>query len=103
MAKNHPAARAMALSECDVGQNVLEDRSATGLTTHNRSVALRAQRLTAIEVDAKRADSLGSRLRGNNVEVVTGDATGKPFSDAHFREAFPSSCCIICLPPNYRT
>jgi ubiquinone/menaquinone biosynthesis C-methylase UbiE len=45
---------------------------------------LTAQRLTAIEVDPRLAKSLSSRLCGSNVEVVNGDATAMPFSDAQF-------------------
>jgi len=37
-----------------------------------------------VEVDAKLAESLSSRLSGGNVEVVAGDATAMPFSDGQF-------------------
>jgi ubiquinone/menaquinone biosynthesis C-methylase UbiE len=70
------------LSGTDLGQNVLELGPGPGLTTDllRRTV----QRITAIEVDPKLAQSLSSRLGGGNVEVVTGDATAMPFSDAQF-------------------
>jgi SAM-dependent methyltransferase len=70
------------LSGANLGQNVLELGPGPGLTTD--LLRLTAQRLTAIEVDPKLAKSLSSRLCGSNVEVVTGDATAMPFSDAQF-------------------
>ena len=71
-----------ALSGTDLGQNVLELGPGPGLTTDLLRVMV--QRITAIEVDPKLAESLRSRLRGSNVEVVAGDATSMPFSDAQF-------------------
>lgn len=71
-----------ALAGVDLGANVLEVGPGPGLTTD--LLRLGAQRLTAIEVDPVLAESLGSRLRGSNVDVVTGDATAMPFSDAQF-------------------
>jgi SAM-dependent methyltransferase len=70
------------LSGADLGPNVLEPGPGPGLTTD----LLRSQveRLTALEVDPRLADSLRSRLGGTNVEVVTGDATQMPFPDAAF-------------------
>jgi 16S rRNA A1518/A1519 N6-dimethyltransferase RsmA/KsgA/DIM1 with predicted DNA glycosylase/AP lyase activity len=70
------------LSESDIGHNALEVGPRPGLTTD--LLRLRVQRLTALEVDAKWADSLRSRLLGSNVEVVTGNAIAMPFSDAQF-------------------
>jgi ubiquinone/menaquinone biosynthesis C-methylase UbiE len=70
------------LSGTDLGQNVLELGPGPGLTTD--LLRLTVQRITAIEVDSKLAESLSSRLGGSNVEVVTGDATAMPFSDAQF-------------------
>jgi ubiquinone/menaquinone biosynthesis C-methylase UbiE len=70
------------LSGADLGQNVLEIGPGPGLTTDLLRPAVR--RLTAIELDANSAESLRSRLRSTNVEVVTGDATAMPFPDAHF-------------------
>jgi ubiquinone/menaquinone biosynthesis C-methylase UbiE len=70
------------LSGANLGQNVLELGPGPGLTTD--LLRFRVQRLTAIEVDPKLAKSLSSRLRGSNIEVVTGDATAMPFSDAQF-------------------
>ena len=70
------------ISDADLGQNVLELGPGPGLTTD----LLRAttQRLTAIEIDPTLAEALRSRLRGSNVEVVTGDARAMPFGDAQF-------------------
>jgi ubiquinone/menaquinone biosynthesis C-methylase UbiE len=70
------------LSGADLGQNVLELGPGPGLTTDLLRQTVR--RLTAIEVAPKLAESLGSRLRGSNVQVVTGDATAMPFADAKF-------------------
>jgi ubiquinone/menaquinone biosynthesis C-methylase UbiE len=71
-----------ALAGCDLGPNVLEIGPGPGLTTDllHRSV----HRFTAIELDSELARSLRSRLRGSNVEVVTGDATFMPFPDDQF-------------------
>ena len=71
-----------ALAGADLGANVLEVGPGPGLTTDLLRLAV--SRLTAIEIDLKLAESLGSRLRGSNVDVVTGDATAMPFSDAQF-------------------
>jgi SAM-dependent methyltransferase len=71
-----------ALAGADLGANVLEVGPGPGLTTDLLRLAV--PRLTAIEIDPKLAESLGSRLRGSNVDVVTGDATAMPFSDAQF-------------------
>src|ERR1700685_824650 len=71
-----------ALAGADLGANVLEVGPGPGLTTDLLRLAV--SRLTAIEIDLKLAESLGSRLRGSNVDVVAGDATAMPFSDAQF-------------------
>lgn len=70
------------LSDANLGQDVLELGPGPGITTD--LVRLSAPRLTAIESDPKLADSLRDRLRGSNVDVVTGDATSMPFSDGQF-------------------
>jgi len=70
------------LSDAKLGQDVLEVGPGPGITTD--LVRITASRLTAIELDPKLADSLRARLRGSNVEVVTGDATSMPFSDGEF-------------------
>jgi ubiquinone/menaquinone biosynthesis C-methylase UbiE len=70
------------LSGADLGQHVLELGPGPGLTTDQ--LRIRAQRITAIEIDSRLAKSLSSRLCGGNVEVVTGDATAMPFSNAQF-------------------
>jgi SAM-dependent methyltransferase len=70
------------LCGADLGANLLELGPGPGLTTD--LLRLSFERLTAIELDPKLAGSLRSRLRGSNVEVVTGDATAMPFSDGQF-------------------
>jgi len=70
------------LSGADLGQHVLELGPGPGLTTD--LLRHTAQRITAIEVDSRLAESLNARLLGSNVEVVTGDATAMPFSDGQF-------------------
>src|SRR5437868_1582222 len=71
-----------AIAGADLGQHVLELGPGPGLTTD--LLRLTTQRLTAIELDSKLAESLAMRLRGSNVEVVIGDATTMPFHDAQF-------------------
>ncbi len=70
------------LSVSDLGPNVLELGPGPGLTTDLLLPSV--QHLTAIELDPELAKALSSRLRGSNVEVVTGDATAMPFADAQF-------------------
>ncbi len=70
------------LSDADLGPNVLELGPGPGLTTD--LLRPMAQRLTAIELDPQLAESLSSRLRGCNVNVVNGDATAMPLPDAQF-------------------
>lgn len=70
------------LSGSQLGGDVLEVGPGPGLT----SDLLRklVERLTLLEADAGLAESLRQRLRGTNVNVVTGDATAMPFPDAAF-------------------
>lgn len=70
------------LSGSNLGPDVLELGPGPGLTTDLLKTAV--PRLTAIELDPQLAASLRARLAKNNVEVVTGDATGIPFPDARF-------------------
>jgi SAM-dependent methyltransferase len=70
------------LSGADLGQNILELGPGPGLTTD--LLRITAHRITAIEIDPMLAKSLSARLRGTNVEVITGDATAMPFCDAQF-------------------
>ncbi len=70
------------LSGSNLGPDVLELGPGPGLTTDLLKTAV--PRLTAIELDPELAASLRARLANTNVEVVTGDATGMPFPDAHF-------------------
>ena len=70
------------LSGASLGQNLLELGPGPGLTTD--LLRLEVERITAIELDPELAESLRARLAGTNVDVVTGDATAMPFSDAQF-------------------
>jgi SAM-dependent methyltransferase len=70
------------VSGAELGPNVLELGPGPGLTTD--LLRLMVGHITAIEVDPKLAESLRSRLRGSNVEVVTGDATVMPFAESQF-------------------
>lgn len=74
-----------ALGGIDLGMDLLELGPGPGLTTD----FLRGQvkRLTAVEIDPSLAEPLRRRLHGTNVEVVAGDATSLPFSDAQFSSA----------------
>ncbi len=73
------------LCDSDLGSDVLEVGPGPGLTTE--LIRLRAQHLTALEIDPKLAESLRVRLCGTNVDVVTGDGTAMPFTDARFSGA----------------
>ena len=66
----------------DLGPSVLELGPGPGLTTD--LLRLSVPRLTALELDSVLAESLRSRLRGSNVDVITGDASVMPFPDAQF-------------------
>jgi SAM-dependent methyltransferase len=70
------------LADHDLGPRVLELGPGPGLTTD--FLRLSVPHLTALELDAKLAESLRSRLQGSNVEVTTGDATSMPFPDEQF-------------------
>ncbi len=70
------------LDGVDLGADVLELGPGPGLTTDVLQKSV--QRLTAIELDARLAEQLRSRLDGGNVEIVTGDATEMPFSSERF-------------------
>jgi ubiquinone/menaquinone biosynthesis C-methylase UbiE len=71
-----------ALEGVDLGTNVFELGPGPGLTTD--LLRPKVEQLTAIEVDPRLAQSLRSRLRDSNVEVITGDATKMPFVDGQF-------------------
>jgi ubiquinone/menaquinone biosynthesis C-methylase UbiE len=71
-----------ALLGVELGQNVLELGPGPGLTTE--LLGPKVRRLTALELDPQLASSLVARWSGRNIEIVTGDATAMPFSDAQF-------------------
>lgn len=70
------------LAGFELGPDVLEIGPGPGLTTDLLRHSV--ERLTAIELDSKLADSLRSRFRGSNVEIVAGDATAMRFPDTRF-------------------
>jgi len=74
-----------AIGDVHLGPNVLEIGPGPGLTTDLLRTSL--PRLTALEIDARLARSLTSRLTGSNVTVVEGDATEMPFGDSEFSGA----------------
>jgi ubiquinone/menaquinone biosynthesis C-methylase UbiE len=73
------------IADSDLGSNVLEIGPGPGLTTDLLRTSV--PRLTALEIDAKLASSLSSRLKGSNVQVIEGDATNMPFGDSEFSGA----------------
>ncbi len=74
-----------AIGNTDLGANVLEIGPGPGLTTDLLRTSV--SRLTALEIDPALASSLSSRLRGSNVQVIKGDATGMPFGESEFSGA----------------
>lgn len=74
-----------AIGDTDLGPNVLEIGPGPGLTTDLLRTSV--TRLTALEIDAALADSLSTRLKGGNVEVIQGDATEMPFQESEFSGA----------------
>lgn len=71
-----------ALKGVELGTNILELGPGPGITTD--FLRGRVEKLTAVEIDLRLAETLRSRLRGTNVEVVTGDATALPFPSGRF-------------------
>lgn len=74
-----------ALRDADLGDDVLEVGPGPGLVTD--VLQRRGVPLTSIEIDPRLARSLRSRLPGDQVTVVEGDATDMPFEDARFSAA----------------
>ena len=74
-----------AIGDADLGPNVLEIGPGPGLTTDLLRTSV--PRLTALEIDPALASSLNSRLKGSNVQVIEGDATGMPFGESEFSGA----------------
>jgi ubiquinone/menaquinone biosynthesis C-methylase UbiE len=70
------------LDGAKLGADVLEIGPGPGLTSD--LLRSRTERLTAIEADPRLAESLRVRMRGANVDAVTGDAAAMPFPDATF-------------------
>jgi SAM-dependent methyltransferase len=74
-----------ALSGARLGDEVLEIGPGPGVTTD--LLRHRADKVTAVEVDAELAAALAARLAGTNVTVVQGDAGDLPFEDGRFTGA----------------
>ena len=74
-----------AISDTDLGPNVLEIGPGPGLTTDLLRTSV--PRLTALEIDPILAGSLSARLKGSNVRIIEGDATEMPFGKAQFSGA----------------
>jgi len=74
-----------AIGKADLGPNVLEIGPGPGLTTDLLRTSV--PRLVALEIDPTLANSLSSRLKGSNVQVVEGDAKKMPFGDSEFAGA----------------
>jgi SAM-dependent methyltransferase len=74
-----------AIGDTDLGPNVLEIGPGPGLTTDLLRTSV--PRLTALEIDPTFASSLSTRLKGSNVRVIKGDATGMPFGESEFSAA----------------
>lgn len=70
------------LDDIQLGRHALELGPGPGLTTD--LLRHRADRLSAVEVDARDAAILAARLAGTTVTVVRGDATHLPFRDGRF-------------------
>ncbi len=66
----------------ELGDDVLEIGPGPGITTE--LLRHKAQRLTAIEVDADAAAALDKRLNGFGVCVVHGNGAAMPFANASF-------------------
>jgi ubiquinone/menaquinone biosynthesis C-methylase UbiE len=68
-----------------LGEHLIEVGPGPGLTTN--LLRHKAPRLTAAEIDAELARSLGARMAGTNVAVVRTDGTQLPFPRASFSAA----------------
>jgi SAM-dependent methyltransferase len=66
----------------DLGDDVLEIGPGPGRTTD--LLRARVSRVTAVEMDERLAEELRERLRGTNVEVLTGDGTATGLETGRF-------------------
>lgn len=71
-----------AMSECDLGDDVLELGPGPGLSTD--VLREHVSRLTALELDTELATKLEQRMHGTNVTVLCGDATRTGLPDTQF-------------------
>lgn len=70
------------LADRSLGTHVLELGPGPGLTTDELRRSI--ERLTVLELDVDLAQSLRTRMKSKNVDVVTADATAMPFPDGQF-------------------
>lgn len=71
-----------ALSDVQLGEDVLELGPGDGLTTE--LLRPHIARIAALELHPRTARSLASRFRGTNVTAIQGDASAMQFPDAQF-------------------
>ncbi len=81
----HETILPVALRDVTLGDDALEIGPGPGFTTD--ILRTKTAHLTAVEVDEGLAAQLASRLDGENVDVVLGDATALEFPDARFTGA----------------
>lgn len=79
------------LGDRPLGDDFLELGPGPGLTTD--VLRVRADRVTAVELDADLAADLTRRLAGTNVEVLHADATSLPLPD----DRFSGAACLTML------
>ncbi len=80
------------LQGVELGDDVLEIGPGPGVTTD--VLRSRVPRLTAIEIEARLAESLRARLPSERIEVVTGDAASSPARTAtRGASASAFGCC----------
>jgi len=80
-----------AMSEWDLGDDVLELGPGPGLSTD--VLREHVARLTALELDEELFEPLHARLQGTNVSVVCGDATEMPLPS----QSFSAVTCFTML------
>src|SRR6476660_6640492 len=90
-----------ALSDADLGQNVLELGPGPGLTTD--LLRLTARCITAIEIDSKLSESLKDTLVAGILKWLRGRQLPRRFRMLSFLEEFRSPCFIMSPLQNCRT
>jgi ubiquinone/menaquinone biosynthesis C-methylase UbiE len=79
------------VANIDLGEEMLEIGPGPGAATD--WLRTKVRRLVALEVDAGAAQALSKRLKGTNVEVISGDAAALEFGDG----SFDSVACFTVL------